>query len=98
MKKLLLVATLCVAGLVSAKDNVKHLKDDPKMSRSENVIIKNHFFENEKKNEEKKAKTQYGCVYVGYDCGTNAVFCGNNLLEIIDKAWNAYDFMCSQTA
>ena len=51
-----------------------------------------------KKNEEKKAKTQYGCVYVGYDCGTNAVFCGNNLLEIIDKAWNAYDFMCSQTA
>lgn len=26
------------------------------------------------------------------------MLCGNNLLEIIDKAWNAYDFMCSQTA
>ncbi|HBR10769.1 MAG TPA: hypothetical protein DD740_00875 [Chryseobacterium sp.] len=34
------------------------------------------------------------CLLIHYDCGTNGIACGNNLMEILELAWNGYDFMC----
>lgn len=91
MKKVLLVAAIGVAGLVSANNKVEALKEEPKKEKTEVVVP------NETK-EERKAVAAWGCLFISYDCGTSGIACGESLFEIIEKAYNGYDFMCSDVA
>lgn len=81
MKKLFLVATIVVAGLVSAKDSV--------VSKT---IIKEKAIP--KKETVKKTKVAAGCVPVSYSCGVRGWACGSSFMEMIQNAWDGDSLFC----
>lgn len=98
MKKLFLVATLCVAGLLSANNNIEVSKEEPKKEKTEVVELKKEPKLSNEMKEEGKDVAVWGCLFISYDCGTSGIACGETLFEIIEQALNGYDFMCSDVA
>lgn len=78
MKKLLLVAAIGVAGIMSANT----------------IAVDSNNIEYAAQNIETNTKI-YDCLLIQYDCGSMGIACVNNMAEIIEMAWNGYDFMCN---
>lgn len=95
MKKLLLVAAIGVAGLVSANNKVEASKEEPKKQKTEIIEFKKESKLPNEMKEEVKNVAVWGCLIISYDCGTKGISCGETLSEIIEQALNGYDFMCS---
>lgn len=80
---------------MSANNEVKASKEQPKNQKTEIVELKKESkLSNEKKKEVKNVAV-WGCLIISYDCGTKGISCGETLSEIIEQALNGYDFMCS---
>ena len=84
MKKLLFVAALGVAGLMSAKGNTNQVKEE-KMPKK-NVKNKNA----------SNLQVEAGCFPFTLSCGVQGTACGDNTAELLLLIWDADNAICGK--
>lgn len=82
MKKLLFVAVLGVAGVMSAKTKDLHVVV-PKMVKKVSMVKKI------------KKPADFTCTTFKTSCGWTSAVCGNSFVELLQNAWEADNMICS---
>ncbi|WP_313090332.1 hypothetical protein [Chryseobacterium flavum] len=79
MKKIIVLAAFCTAGLMSAKSTAAQGSAEKK---------------SEVKKETGRSAAAYACVPVTYSCGIKGWACGKTVMEMLENAWSGDSFFC----